>query len=197
MTKSHLIVLGFLSKKSMYGYEIIKFVKERHLNTWTGIKDPSLYKSLKSLHKKGMLSVKKKIEGKNPPRSIYTITEKGRIYFQDILQNFLSKTDIQPDFFWLANSFTRNSISKDSFLDVTEKRIKKLEKHISKHCKIEDEYLQKKGNLQIPFNIKILIQMGKSIHQIELQALNDLKEEIQKNENDTFFINCKDYKKET
>ena len=39
--------------------------------------------------------------------------------------------------------------------------------------------------------------MGKSIHQIEVQALNDLKEEIQKKENESFFINYKDYKKVT
>jgi len=197
MTKSHLVVLGFLSKKSMYGYEIIKFVKERHLNTWTGIKVPSLYKSMKSLHKMGMISVRKQIAGKNPPRNIFTITKKGRLYFQEILQYFLSNTDMQTDYFWLAISFAGNSISKDYFLNVTEKRIQKLEEHISKHCKIEEEYLQKKGNIKIPFNIKILIKMGKSIHQIEVQALNDLKEEIQKKENESLFINYKDYKKVT
>ena len=186
MNKSDLVVLGFLNRKSMYGYEIIQFTKMHALDVWAGIKMPSMYKALQRLETRKYTSGKQVIEGNNPPRKVFTITKKGIQYFREILKYFLgSKSELNVDF-WMAISFMVKGITKNVFLQLLDKRINKISTHIKHHkekCNFPEEEKKK-----IPFHIQILMEMGEEMHKAEKRNLIKLKNEILKPENEFVFL---------
>ncbi len=186
MNKSDLVVLGFLNKKPMYGYEIIQFTKMHALDVWAGVKMPSMYKALQRLESKKYISGKQVVEGNNPPRKVFTITKKGIQYFREIIKYFLaSKSELNVDF-WMAISFMAKAISKELFLKLLDKRIDKISTHIKHHkeeCNLPEEEKKK-----IPFYIHILMEMGEEMHKTEKRTLIKLKTEILKPENEFVFL---------
>ena len=112
MNKSDLVVLGFLNRKPMYGYEIIQYTKMHALDVWAGVKMPSIYKALQRLETNKYISGKQIVEGNNPPRKVFTIKKIGTQYFREILKYFLgSKSELNVDF-WMATSFMGKGIKK-------------------------------------------------------------------------------------
>jgi len=186
MNKSNLVVLGFLNRKPMYGYEIIQFTKMHALDVWAGIKMPSMYKALQRLETKKYISGKQVVKGNNPPRKVFTITKTGIRHFREILKYFLaSKSELNVDF-WMAISFMGNGITKKLFLQLLDERIEKISAHIKHHkeeCNIPEEEKKK-----IPFYIQILMEMGEDMHNTEKRNLIKLKNEILKPENEFIFL---------
>ncbi len=186
MNKSDLVVLGFLNRKPMYGYEIIQFTKMHALDVWAGIKMPSIYKALQRLETKKYISGKKVIEGNNPPRKVFTITKTGTQHFRKILEYFLeSKSELNVDF-WMAISFMGNGITKKLFLQLLEKRIDRISAHIKhhkEHCNIPENVLK-----NIPFYIQILMGMGEDMGKVQKRNLIKLKNAVLKPENEFVFL---------
>lgn len=186
MNKSDLVVLGFLNRKPMYGYEIIQFTKMHALDVWAGVKMPSIYKALQRLETNKYITGKQVVEGNNPPRKVFTITKKGIQYFREILKYFLgSKSELNVDF-WMAISFMAKGISKELFLQLLDQRIDKIIIHIKHHkeeCDLPEEEKKK-----IPFYIQILMEMGEEMHKAEKRNLIKLKNEILKPENEFVFL---------
>ena len=186
MNKSDLVVLGFLNRKPMYGYEIIQFTKMKGLDVWAGIKMPSIYKALQRLEAKEFTSGKQIVEGNNPPRKVFTITKKGIQHFRKIIKYFLeSKSELNVDF-WMAISFMGNGITKKLFIQLLDKRIDKISIHIKHHkekCNLREEEIR-----EIPFYIQILMQMGEDMHKTEKKNLLKLKNAVLKSENEFVFL---------
>ncbi|MCD4797166.1 MAG: PadR family transcriptional regulator [Candidatus Cloacimonetes bacterium] len=186
MNKSDLIVLGFLNRKPMYGYEIIQFTKMKGLDVWAGIKMPSIYKALQRLEVNNYISGKRVVEGNNPPRKVFTITKTGTNHFRKILTYFLeSESELNVDF-WMAISFMGNGISKKLFLQFLDNRIDRVSAHIKhhkEHCNIPENVLK-----NIPFYIKILMEMGEDMHKTEKRNLTKLKKAVLKPENEFVFL---------
>ena len=74
------IVLGFLSLKSMTGYEIKKNFSFS-FSFFSGLSFGSIYPALKKLEDKGLITMRMEIQDGAPNRKIYTITEQGREEF--------------------------------------------------------------------------------------------------------------------
>ena len=186
MNKSNMVVLGFLNRKPMYGYEIIQFTKMHALDVWAGIKMPSMYKALHRLEAKKSISGKEVVEGNNPPRKVFTITKKGIKHFRGILKYFLeSKSELNVDF-WMAISFMENGITKKLFLQLLDQRIEKISTHIQHHK--EELNIPEEEKKKIPFYIQILMEMGEEIHKAEKRNLIKLRNAILKPENEYVFL---------
>jgi DNA-binding PadR family transcriptional regulator len=72
-----LVILGFLKRKALYGYEIKQMV-EREMGDWTNIAFGSIYFALSKLTKEGFITQKEtQKRDYRPSRIIYQITEKG------------------------------------------------------------------------------------------------------------------------
>lgn len=186
MNKSNLVVLGFLNRKPTYGYEIIQFTKMKGLDVWAGIKMPSIYKALQRLETKKYISGKKVVEGNNPPRKVFTITKTGTQHFRKILEYYLESKGEQNTDFWMAISFMGNGIHKKLFLQLLNKRIDKISihiKHHKEHCNIPENVIK-----NIPFYIKILMQMGEDMAKVQKRNLLKLKKEVLKPENEFVFL---------
>lgn len=76
-----MLVLKLLSEREMYGYEMIRTLRERSENVFE-LKAGTLYPLLHSLKKKKLLtSYEKETEGKT--RIYYSITPVGRVFVKE------------------------------------------------------------------------------------------------------------------
>lgn len=89
-------LLGLLSEKARYGYELDKIIKERMMREWTDIAFSSIYAVLKGLEGKGCVASAAEIAG-NRVRRHYTITRKGRKTLREAVRKTLSEPTKMPD----------------------------------------------------------------------------------------------------
>lgn len=86
-------ILGLICEKPMHGYEIEKTIEDRNMRYWTEISMPAIYKVLKKLEEKGLITLEIKLSKRNITQKIYTATEKGQSALKDSLMTILSKVE--------------------------------------------------------------------------------------------------------
>ena len=79
MATIDLIVLGMLKKEPLSAYDLQKLVEYRNISKWVKISTPSIYKKVIQLEEKGYISSHIEKEGKMPEKSVYSLTEKGKV----------------------------------------------------------------------------------------------------------------------
>jgi DNA-binding PadR family transcriptional regulator len=77
---------------SQHGYQINEFI-ESNLNTIIDMKKPTAYATLEKLSKEGYIEVRTEQDGNRPPRKIYSINEKGKTYFFNLLEENLKSAE--------------------------------------------------------------------------------------------------------
>ena len=87
------IILKILLDGDNYGYEIMKAVSINSGNEYE-LKEPSLYTSLKRLEKQGHIRSYWGDESQGGRRKYYSITDSGRIVFENALSEWLSAQKI-------------------------------------------------------------------------------------------------------
>ncbi len=86
-----LAVLSCLLEKPMHPYEIASTLRSRGKELSIKLNYGSLYAVVESLHKRGLVSpLETSREGRRPERTVYSITEAGRIEHEDWLAELLS-----------------------------------------------------------------------------------------------------------
>ena len=70
-------ILGLLSWKPLYGYDLKKIIANTEMFYWSG-NNNQVYKSLVQLHKEGLVTQQVQYQESLPAKKIYSITEKGR-----------------------------------------------------------------------------------------------------------------------
>jgi DNA-binding PadR family transcriptional regulator len=92
LSDKEFIILGMLSKKPMYGYEIDKEIRDTSMREWTDLAFSSIYYILKKLEKKNFISSESMKNEKNQIKKIYTITTIGKngtqIYLKSLFQEY-------------------------------------------------------------------------------------------------------------
>lgn len=92
MEQRSLILLGLLMSQSQHGYQINEFI-ERNLSAVTDMKKPTAYATLDKLSQHGYIDIKYEQEGNRPIRKVYSINEKGKEYFYQLLLKNLSSAE--------------------------------------------------------------------------------------------------------
>ena len=87
MSTVDLIILGILMKQPMNAYEMKKTLEYRNVKAWTKLSYPAVYKNLVKLSKAGYLDSETVRDGGMPEKTIYTINQKGRDYFLQLMKN--------------------------------------------------------------------------------------------------------------
>lgn len=78
------IILGFLMRKSMTGYELKKAFSIS-FSFFSGLSYGSIYPALKKMAQQGLITMRLKIQNNAPNRKIYTIADKGKKSFKESL----------------------------------------------------------------------------------------------------------------
>lgn len=79
------IVLGILSDRSAYGYEITAWLREQG---FTDIAEGTIYALLLRIEQRGYVDVTKEPSEKGPPRKVYTLNEAGKRTLQEFWSNW-------------------------------------------------------------------------------------------------------------
>lgn len=87
MSTVDMIILGILMRQPMNAYEMKKTLEYRNVKDWTKLSYPAIYKNLLKLNKAGYLDGEIVRDGGMPEKTIYTINEKGRDYFMQLMKN--------------------------------------------------------------------------------------------------------------
>lgn len=82
MSSIDLVILGIVLEKPQSAYDIQKDVEYYRFSMWTKISIPSIYRKVIQLNEKGYLQ-SDIIKGERfAHKAIYSITDKGRDYFE-------------------------------------------------------------------------------------------------------------------
>jgi len=78
LSNAEAALLGLLSEKPMYPYQIEREVKERDMRYWTDLSMSSIYKLLRKCEKRGLVKRTNTVSPQNRLRALYTLSAKGR-----------------------------------------------------------------------------------------------------------------------
>ncbi|HEQ71821.1 MAG TPA: PadR family transcriptional regulator [Spirochaetia bacterium] len=121
-----LIILGFLQRKPLYGYEL-KHLIEHIMGDWTDIAFGSIYFALKKLTQEGFVEKKgTEQQAGRPSRIVYDITDAGRAEFLRLLHEVWKDVEQHNYRFDIGLSFM-GALSSAEVRAYLEKRIAHLE----------------------------------------------------------------------
>lgn len=85
MSSIDLVILGMVLERPQSAYDIQKDIEYHHFSRWTKISIPSVYRKVLQLEEKGYLQSNTVKGGKAADKTIYSITEKGHTYFEELM----------------------------------------------------------------------------------------------------------------
>ncbi len=86
LSSINLIILGYLKNKEKSAYEMVKEFDVWNLTKWLKISNPSIYKNIIKLCENGYLNSRTVKEGEMPEKTLYSLNEKGNLYFNELME---------------------------------------------------------------------------------------------------------------
>jgi DNA-binding PadR family transcriptional regulator len=118
------MLLGFLMRSSMTGYELKKAFSIS-FSFFSGLSYGSIYPALKKMEQEGLITMQLQIQDSAPNRKIYTITDAGRKAFIDSLRAPFSFERSKSLF--LTKLFFFAYLSPDERIAATTKHLESIE----------------------------------------------------------------------
>lgn len=139
MSSIELVILGMVIEKPQSAYDIQKDVEYHHFSRWTKISVPVIYKKVLQLKEKGYLESITVKGDRFADKAIYSITDKGIAYFEQLMENC---SDMQATFLFDFNVVITNlnKLEKDKAISLIQRirgNIKRSEETTKKYA---DEY---------------------------------------------------------
>lgn len=91
MSSIDLAILGMVMEKPQSAYDIQKDVDYHHFPRWTKISVPSIYRKVIQLAEKGYLQSDIVKGEKFADKAVYSITDKGRSYFGQLMNDYVNQ----------------------------------------------------------------------------------------------------------
>ena len=169
MSKYEMVVLGFLSDKPAYGYQINREVRIHRMDSWANIQPPMIYKTLTNFEKEGMVNkVKVERAGLMPERSIYRLTSKGKKRLAGLIEKSLTDDNLTSDLSNLGYFFI-HGLSKKEARDC----LKKREDFLGSVIREIQERLEALGK-KTPVNVLLVVEKDLDRFKSELSHLKKL-----------------------
>ena len=102
LSKSATMLLGLINKQPVNAYEIIKILEYMNVKWWYNIADSTVYATLRTLDKKGLIVGVSEKNGNMPFRTVYSISEKGKEELRDTLTKSILSFDYDTNMFSIA-----------------------------------------------------------------------------------------------
>lgn len=175
MNKVDLVVLGFLIREPMHGYQIAEFFEKRGIEFWIKIKMPSVYKALSRLEENKQIVGKVEIDDNNRARKVYSITESGREYFHKLLDEiFFAKKFISPFDFWNAFRFLYGNVTQEYFAEMIKHRLKVMKFHHQEMEEKRKNHEFEEEEHELPFYMKMLFNNMDKMRTHEMILLEEI-----------------------
>lgn len=172
MSSIDLVILGIVLEKPQSAYDIQKDVEYHNLERWTKISIPSVYKKVILLKDKGFLNSTTIKGTKKSDKNIYSITESGKLYFEEMMENIIDK-DVNILFDFNVVITNLNKIDKSKALIL----IKRLKKNIiasSISNKKNEQHFQ-----DIPLVGRTIFRQQSLLYSSILEWINEFEDQFQ------------------
>lgn len=128
LSKPATMLLGLIYEKPLNAYEIIKRLNYMNVKWWFNIADSTVYSTLKTLEKKELISGTIEKVGNMPDRTVYSLSDKGKIEFQDTLRASILQFNYDTNIFSIA-AFFLNTFTLNEQQELLQKRLNILQKY--------------------------------------------------------------------
>jgi DNA-binding PadR family transcriptional regulator len=143
ITNLEATILGLIIEGPKHAYEVEKVVEERDMRHWTEVSMSSIYKTLRKLEEKGLLTSTMKLSDRNKSQRVYEITDTGRALLGERVRELTSVW--HPPIFPLDIGLTNFGVlDRDEQLEALENYrasvqgfitcYRELEEFLSQHC---------------------------------------------------------------
>lgn len=176
LSKSATMLLGLINKKPVNAYEIIKLLESMNVKWWYSIADSTVYATLRTLDKKGLIVGASEKNGNMPFRTVYSISDKGKEALRDTLKKSILSFDYDTNTFSIAAFFLDFFDVKEQ-ITLLEKRIEILNKYIDGI----EKWILHPDDKKTPVSHIITVERMASLAKAELSGTNKLLELLKMN----------------
>ena len=116
MSSIDLVILGIVMEKPQSAYDIQKDVEYHHLSRWTKISVPSIYRKVLQMNEQGYLESSIVKGDKFADKAVYSITDKGRAYFGQLMETYaIQKVPLLFDFNVVITNLNKMEREKNAY----------------------------------------------------------------------------------
>lgn len=165
MSSIDLVILGIVLEKPQSAYDIQKDVDYHHFSRWTKISVPSIYRKVIQLNEKGYLKSDIVKGDRFADKAVYSITEKGRSYFEQLMDTYADEpVPLLFDFNVVITNL--NKMDKEKALGL----VAKLRNNITASAQSNDEYAASYAD--IPLVGKTIFEQQRLLYHALLEWLD-------------------------
>jgi DNA-binding PadR family transcriptional regulator len=168
-----LAILGLLLERNMHPYEITLVMKERAMDRITKLQIGSVYYAIDRMAKEGQIEEVEVITSRDrPDKTIYRITDKGRILFEQLVLQQFKKNEVLYHPLYLALALSRH-VDQSKIEKLLEERIRDTEHQVNLAYQVYEEHIP------IVPRSTLHLMYGKYEHTVtELKWLKRLYEDV-------------------
>ena len=171
MSSIDLVILGIVLEKPQSAYDIQKDVEYHHFPRWTKISTPSIYRKVLQLSEKGYLQSSIVKGDRFADKAVYSITDEGREYFNELMSFFASQPiPLLFDFNVVITNL--NKMDSDSALNI----VLSLRNTISASLQSVNEYALEYAD--IPLAGRSIFHQQQLLYQSLLEWLDDFEDQF-------------------
>jgi DNA-binding PadR family transcriptional regulator len=137
-----LAVMALLYERPMHPYEMVSVMRERGKHESVRLKYSSLYSVVEALEREGLILPLETVrEGRRPERTVYGLTEAGRVEFLSWLRELLREPVKEYTQFAAGLTFLP-ALPPDEATALLEERVRLLEEEVEEKRSLLDEVME-------------------------------------------------------
>jgi len=170
-----LAVMALLYERPMHPYEMVSVMRERGKHESVRLRYSSLYSVVEALEREALISPRETVrEGRRPERTVYGLTEAGRVEFLSWLRELLSEPVKEYTQFAAGLSFLP-ALAPAEALALLEHREDQLEKEVEELRSRLDAIMEQ----GLPRLFLVEVEHGLVLREAELGWVRELVREIE------------------
>ena len=136
-----LAVMALLYERPMHPYEMVSVLRERGKHESVRLKYSSLYSVVEALVREGFISPRETVrEGRRPERTVYELTDAGRVEFLGWLRELLSVPAKEYTQFAAGLTFLP-ALPPDEAAELLDGRVRRLEEEVGEMRSVLDSVM--------------------------------------------------------
>jgi DNA-binding PadR family transcriptional regulator len=136
-----LAVMALLYERPMHPYEMVSVMRERGKHESVRLRYSSLYSVVEALVREGLISPRETVrEGRRPERTVYELTDAGRVEFLGWLRELLSVPAKEYTQFAAGLSFLP-ALPPDKAAELLDGRVRRLEEEVGEMRSVLDSVM--------------------------------------------------------
>ncbi|BCN29873.1 PadR family transcriptional regulator [Anaeromicropila herbilytica] len=173
LTKPAILLLGMILESPKGAYEITKKLEQMQVRWWLKISDATVYSTIHMLVKKNYIEGRIEKNGNMPERTVYSITDEGRVVLIKTIRELFVCMDFDTTVFSVVASYAY-LIPREEMRELLQKRLQILEEYKSG---IHNQILSVE-KISLPCIVGSNIQRMEDIVDAEILSANRMISEI-------------------